>query len=479
MEQSFIMQFLPLKAKAEHAFNNQDMELASNLIAEFGNRLTEPYDNGDNSYDALRVAYLGASNAALMLGKISTSFELKLSYNKSKVIDTSYSFAKKALEYTKELVKNNNTPDNSLALVTSTSVFLKAASLQLTTFTGWYCIEKDESIMKWFISTADILSKKLVKHFPDNKDIKSVVCSYNESKRDYVRDTSGFIFASLHAEFQAKDEDLKKRHMQNASSLCMHIASSFPLDIQSDPQYSQLILDTLYEIIWYPSKMNPLSKMAPQFLDIIYKPLKDDLSLEKVRESGYLGFAMNLNTEDVNWHDILSDSFATYFDYCNENNITPADIKCVEFCDCVPYLSSEKVKDLQLSTYKALLTLYDAGVFKGMVSVKFEFKELCSFLENCDEPQLQKVLFIFVQIMLEADAVLINNNLISCKIKQCYIDKRLKDADSFKSKACELVDILNSYIDRLNNNNIHHNLRKFTYNDIWDLWSTSIEECSE
>ena len=74
MDQSYIMQLLPLKAKAEHALSNGNFESAQSFIAEFADKLAAPYESGDKSYEAIRFAYLGASNAALVLGKILFSF---------------------------------------------------------------------------------------------------------------------------------------------------------------------------------------------------------------------------------------------------------------------------------------------------------------------------------------------------------------------------------------------------------------------
>ena len=53
-----IKSFVPLKAQAEAAFQQQDYLGAANYIIDFADHLTQYYEDGDTSYDSLRVAWL-------------------------------------------------------------------------------------------------------------------------------------------------------------------------------------------------------------------------------------------------------------------------------------------------------------------------------------------------------------------------------------------------------------------------------------
>lgn len=447
MDQSYIMQLLPLKAKAEHALGNGDFESAQNLIVEFAEKLASPYEGGDKSYDAIRFAYLGASNATLVLGKIAGLPQYSLISEPSEKM---YIFSKKALDYTRELVNEKNTPDNYLTLVSSASMHLQAVDIYKGHLGKWDIVYKDKPFTQRYVSIANRFSNKLLKHFPDNDDIATVVKSY-KSSRDNLQD-------SLHLSVVVLRDPKYKDIFHKLEEQCEYIASVFAAELITDSPINPLILNDLYEILWYPEKKRP------QYLHEIFTPLEKDSSLEKARESGYLNLAMNCEGEC--WYEILSDSFESYFNYCNANGIVPADIKCVSFGDCVPYLEYDKAKELMISAYKGLLSLYAANVFKGEVSVRFTFDELLKFIENSNDGSLQQMLFVFVDSTVEANAVIIYNNLLSAKIEKCYLHKKANDAQGFRSAAEELAGILNSYIDRLEGNGIPHNLKRFTYQDI-------------
>ncbi len=447
MDQSYIMQLLPLKAKAEHALGNGDFVSAQNLIVEFADKLAAPYEGGNKSYDAIRFAYLGASNAALVLGKIA---ELPQHSLISGPAADFYRFSKKAFEYTIELVNEKNTPDNYLALVSSAGIYLKAADIHKDHLGKWNVVYKDRTFAQRCVSIANRFSDKLLKHFPDNDDIATVARSY-KSSRDNLKD-------NLHLSIVVLRDPKYKEIWHEMKEKCEYIASVFAADIITDSPVNPLILNDLYEVLWYPDEKRP------QFLHEIFTPLENDSSLEKARESGFLNLAMNCEGEY--WYDILSDSFESYFNYCNKNGIIPADIRCVSFEDCVPYLKYDKAKELMINAYKGLLALYAANIFKGEVSVRFTSDDLLKFIDDCNDEALQQMLLIFVEIMIEADAVIIYNNLLSAKIAKCYLHKKSNDAQGFKSVAEELAGVLNSYIDRLEGNEIAHNLKRFAYQDI-------------
>lgn len=253
--------------------------------------------------------------------------------------------------------------------------------------------------------------------------------------------------------------DPKYKEMDNRlDEQCEYMASVFAAELITDSPMNSMILNELCDVMWYTQKKRP------EYLHEIFTPLEKDNSLEKARESGCLNLAMNCEGEY--WHDILSDSFERYFNYCNENGIVPANIKCISFNDCVPYLKYDKAKELMINAYKGLLALYAANIFNGEVSTRFTDDELLKFIDNCNDGALQQMLIIFVEIMIEADAVIIYNSQLSVKIEKCYLYKKANDAQGFKSSAEELAGVLNTYIDRLEGNEISHNLKRFTYKDI-------------
>lgn len=448
MDQSYIMQLLPLKAKAEHALSNGNFESAQSFIAEFADKLAAPYESGDKSYEAIRFAYLGASNAALVLGKIVEMPQCPLI---SGPAEGMYRFSKKALEYTREIVNEKNTPDNYLAFVSSAAVYLKAADIYKDHLGKWREVYNDRSFTQRYVSVANKFSDKLLEHFPDNDDIKTVVKSYRRSKDNLKENLYTGIVVLRDPKYKEMDNRLDEQ--------CEYIASIFAADLITDNPMNSMILNDLCDVLWYTEKKHS------QYLHEIFTSLEKDSSLEMAKESGCLDLAMNC--EGKFWYDILSDSFESYFNYCNENGIAPAAIKCVPFGDCVPYLEYGKAKELMMNAYKGLLSLYAANVFKGEVSVRFTQNELLKFIEEyCSDGALGQTLFIFVEIMLESDAVMIYNNMLSVKIEQCYLCKRLNDAQKFRSSAEELAGVLNTYIDRLEGNKIAHNLKRFTYKDI-------------
>lgn len=448
MDQSYIMRLLPLKAKAEQAFANGNYNSAHDLIIEFAQKLAAPFEGGDKSYDAIRFSYIGASNAALFLGKMA---ELPQHSHINKPAEEMYKFSKKSFEYTWELVTEKNTPDNYLALVSSAAVHIKAADIYKDCLGAWDRVYKDRAFAIKCISIANKFSDKLLSHFPDNEDIATAVNSYRSSCNNFKD--------SLHTSIVVLRDPQYKEISQTLEEQCEYMASVFAADFITDNPRNDMIFKDLFEVLWYTEKR------GNQYLHEIFDPLEKDSSLEKAKESGCLNLAMNCEGEF--WYDILSDSFENYFNYCNENGIVPADIRCVSYEDCVPYLEYGKAKGLLMSAYKGLLSLYAANVFKGEVSVRFTQNELLKFIEDdCKEGVLQQALFVFVEIMIETNAVMIYNNLFSAKIAQCYLSKKANDAVQFRESAEELAGILNTFIDRLEENEIPHNLKRFRYNDI-------------
>lgn len=154
-----MMQYLPLMATAESAFQQGDKALAVVKIKEFANKMSSFYSEGDSSYDALRTAFIGVSKAALILGQVDDS--------------DAVSYAKKAIDFAYKVYNEKHIPNNGLAIVSTTATYLKIVLTQdLTSLEPMSYIDDVRSTAREFV-------ERLKKHFPGDPEVAQVVNDYD------------------------------------------------------------------------------------------------------------------------------------------------------------------------------------------------------------------------------------------------------------------------------------------------------------
>lgn len=155
-----MMQYLPLMATAEAAFQQGNNAEAVVKIKEFANKMASFYSEGDSSYDALRVAFIGVSKAGLILGQVGDSDAVH--------------YAIMAIDYAYKLYKEKKIPNNGLAIVSATATYLKIVISQ-----GLILIEP-KSYIDNVRSNARKTIELLKKHFPEDQEVAQVVGDYDK-----------------------------------------------------------------------------------------------------------------------------------------------------------------------------------------------------------------------------------------------------------------------------------------------------------
>ena len=257
-----IKQFIPLKVKAEVAFQNQDYIEAANLAVEFAYHLTQYYSTGDKSYDSLRAAYLGTSTAALLLGQMDN--------------DDAEHYSKEALKYAGELYDADNSPNNAIQIVVSTKVLLFNIDLYA------YCT--DSTYYDDAISLAETLIGFLNKYFPNEETVNNIVDSFKSAY------------------------DLLQRRLENVREYYVQLGS----DSRTDHRIAEsLLADTtefryIYDKCW---KKN-INLDADDYILALHYPILDDESIDYARECNVSEMCMNKDAE--NWEGLSDRFFDSY-----------------------------------------------------------------------------------------------------------------------------------------------------------------------
>lgn len=416
MDVDDIKQFIPLKVKAEVAFQNQDYIEAANLAVEFAYHLTQYYSTGDKSYDSLRAAYLGTSTAALLLGQMDN--------------DDAEHYSKEALKYAGELYDADNSPNNAIQIVVSTKVLLFNIDLYA------YCT--DSTYYDDAISLAKTLIGFLNKYFPNEETVNNIVDSFKSAY------------------------DLLQRRLENVREYYVQLGS----DSRTDHRIAEnLLADTtefryIYDKCW---KKN-INLDADDYILALHYPILDDESIDYARECSVSEMCMNKDAE--NWEGLSDRFFDSYEEICEVYGIASVNYCRIPDAALIPVISNHN-----LSTFKKYVINCFLSLFAKKVPVITDFSladifdtdKVCALAERaCDDglAEIGRFLLNFAECIIEIDGIAIDNAMLYAKARKLMVGQQLLQSKEQISKdledrirqdsaeiAAEIRERLSRYID--------------------------------
>ena len=392
MDVNEVKQFIPLKVRAEVAFQNQDYISAANLVVEFAYHLTQYYKDGDASYDSLRAAYLGVSTAALILGQMDS--------------EDAEHYSKEALEYAGKLYDIDNSPSNAIQIVVSTKVLLFNIDLFA------YC--SDSAYYDEAVDLADTLVGYLKKYFPDDASVDNVVETYS-SACDLLK---------------SRLADVKEYEKMGTDSRIDHKIATQALSDSTEFRY-------LYDKYW----KNGINVADDDVIVALHYPILDDESIDSARECSVSEMCTNEDAE--NWVGLAEDFSGSYDYVCKTYGIEPVKYVGLPDAALIPFISNRN-----LSVFKRYVVNCFLSVFAARVPVVadcslesiFDTDKFFALAEGAVEDGLDAAgsfLYNFARCIIEIDSATSDNSLLSIRARKLLIGQRLLHSGELISKDLE------------------------------------------
>lgn len=165
-----ILMYSPLLASAKLALKQGNNDVAIAKVKEFAHNMSQFYEKGDTSYDALRCAYVGTSNASLILGDVG-DFE-------------ALDYAEMAVDMSYKMYDNKGSANDAIAIVSASTALLTIIIQECSSGVFLFCGNR-------YIDTNDIRDKarkmahKLQEKFPDNNEVVKIISSFDTVDDEY------------------------------------------------------------------------------------------------------------------------------------------------------------------------------------------------------------------------------------------------------------------------------------------------------
>lgn len=429
-----IKSFVPLKAQAEAAFQQQDYLGAANYIIDFADHLTQYYEDGDTSYDSLRVAWLGTSSAALILGQVDHE-------------DAEY-YSKEALKFGRKLYEENNSPNNAVQIVTSTQFLLHNINL----YNYYY---NDSTYYNDAITLAEKLIGFLNKSFPNEESINNVVNAFK-----YARNL-----------FEKRVEHVKLYERLGSNSQTDQIAATNAL---SD--------STEFEYLYYRYWRKNINLEADDSVIALHSLILTDESLAYARECKISEMCTTEGAEE--WDGLSDEFFDSYNLVCQNYGIDTIDYYEFPNSAAIPFISNHSASIFEKNVIRCFLSLFTHKVpIIKECSLIFDADDICGLVEqayNDNNEDIGRFLLNFVQCLINFEAVFIDNSLLAAKARKLSIESyslqynrsqlSREDVEEYE-KDCQVIaeeieTKLNRYIDNVNFKGFPNNLMQYKYNSM-------------
>ncbi|MBQ2839676.1 MAG: hypothetical protein IJE73_08630 [Muribaculaceae bacterium] len=158
-----ISMYSPILASAQLALEQENNDVAIAKVKEYAHKMSQFYEKGDVSYDAIWSAYIGAYNASIILGKVGDYEALD--------------YAEKAVELSYKMFNTNGSNYDAIAVVSASTSLLSII------------FQKDtNSIPSWKIDNIDTtkirdnargIAQELRTRFPNDKEVLDTIVFFD------------------------------------------------------------------------------------------------------------------------------------------------------------------------------------------------------------------------------------------------------------------------------------------------------------
>lgn len=430
-----IKRFIPLKVKAETALKNNDYESAIDYIITFADYLTHYFKSGDDSYDALRVAYLGASSAALILAQTNQ--------------DNVGLYSRDAFEFGCKLYCKRKSLDNAILVVSSAQVLLLNVNL------SGYGL--DSSYYNAAIDFTEELIQTLNKSFLEDETVNYVVHAYEKARET----------------FDKRLEHIRLYDDLSSNKEIAHVAAANALCDSAEFKY-------LYQTFWRKT----VDLNSDVVVSTLHSMILNDESLSYAKK--YCKISEVCTTEHAeDWDGFSEEFFNSYEQVCATYDIEPIDYYGLSVSDAIPFISNQMAYTFEINAIRCFLSLFSLHVPLvkdcAIASLHDDTEKICDLAEKAYErgdDAIGRFLLNLVDCFINVDSVVINNALLAAYAhkliicmsalrdeKTCLMTKT--DVEQYETECQEAVTEINNtllrYINGINSKNIPNNLNKGGY----------------